>query len=232
MASPNCPRCGADHELEHLEPLSRCAWCGALLAVGEWPEQARVARPRIHPSEARSAVAKALGRRGATWLPGPPQLIYYPFALSDEPRQPYLPLAALPPLVRQQWLPSGAPLFGEATHERTQDRIGESAVRVPISFPTPKTAALVHYPFYRIPLGGHGGLSAAWCDGTSGQIMLPENLVPPRSTTAGPTGRPLTHWIWGSAAAGLLCALALPANWAAVGCATLAVGIWWKAGTR
>jgi hypothetical protein len=136
-----------------------------------------VARPRLTPQKARGAAARALARSGRTWLPGTPQLVFYPFAPTNSPRKPYLPLAQLPPLLQRGWRPSGADLSTWSGAASAGIQL-EGAVRVPVSLPLSAELPVVHYPFYRVPLAQNGRDSAAWCDASSGQVILPADLTP------------------------------------------------------
>lgn len=231
MNDSRCPRCGAPWQPRHPDPLERCTWCGALLASGQWPDEARQAKVHVAPHEVRSATARALSRLGHRWLPGTPQLIYYPFALTGIPREPYRPLAALPPALRDGWRPSGAAALALDQGAARGDH-ELAAVRVPVSAPLPQSGGLVQYPFYRIPLQATGQDSAAWCDATTGQVMLPDGLSLPRVTSDPREERSLFGWVTVGLVGALACSLTLPFAWAALGCSVLATGLWWKASSR
>lgn len=233
MSHPRCPRCGAPLRQAQPDPMARCSWCGALLASGAWPERAMLARPRLKPKEARSAVARALAQRGHHWLPGAPQLIYYPFALTGLPRAPYQPLAPLPPLLRDGWAPQGVDLLTLDSDAGARQIEADGAVRVPVSKPTLESQPIVHYPFYRVPLQLQDRDSAAWCDASIGQTILPDGLDSP-SVIPGEdgAGRTLFRWVLGALGAGICVALLLPFHWAVAACAGLAAGLWWKAAAQ
>ncbi len=190
------------------------------------------ARPRLKPQEARSAVARALAQMGHSWLPGTPQLIYYPFALTGMPRAPYQPLAPLPPLLREGWNPQGAPLTFESGHG-ANGIDADGAVRVPVSTPVPNSQPIVHYPFYRVPLRLNDRDSAAWCDASIGQTILPHGLETALVQAGGEDeARSLYRWVLSALGAGVSASLLLPFAWAVAACAGLAVGLWWKATAR
>lgn len=224
MSEITCPQCGAGLAGTEPDPLARCPWCGSLLSAGKQSGRPLVAKPRLDERRARSLVARSLARVGHNWLPGTSQLVYYPFAATGQPRQPYRPLTHLPPLLGQGWRPSGADLISADT---TEPGPGSSQpLMVPARVAEPLSGPIVHYPFFRVPLSQAGQESAAWCDAVTGQVMLPTELALPQSAGQHRLGT----WAAGAMAIGLVSALVLPfpfaAGLAAAGCAL----IWWAAG--
>lgn len=222
MSVPKCPRCGALQDGPEPGRLGRCAWCGTVLESSGNDGRPLVARPRLSPQQARVAAARALTRSGRSWLPGLPQLVFYPFAPTNSARKPYLALAQLPPLLQRGWKPGGADLLTWQGAHSAGVQI-EGAVRVPVSLPMSTELPVVHYPFYRIPLRQEGRDSAAWCDAASGQVILPEDLV---AETAAPD-RERTWIVRTGFGAGLVVALLapFPASIAILGC--VAAAGWW-----
>lgn len=229
MALPRCPQCGAPRDAREPDPLARCASCGALLFDGPATEGTLVARERFDAKKARSLVARALSSGGRDWLPATPELVWFPFVATGDPRHPFRPLAQLPPLFQGSWRPAGADLVeaprgGSAPGEGT-----DPGVRVAATLPVPARSLVVHYPIYRVPLEQADAVSAAWCDGVDGRVLLPPELAQPAGT---PRDALLGRWVWGAAITGALCGLLLPFPHSALAVAVAGAWLWWVAGRR
>ncbi len=177
MSQIKCPRCGGIDEREQPDPLSRCEFCGALLAsrgVGEAPLEAR---RRLDGAQARARIRRALGRREDTrWHIGPAELVYYPFAADGPSRAPFRPLADLPPLLARSWRASGADLVREQPKGAREG--GRPGARVALREEVAPGTTVVMYPFFHLTLESASEESACWCDAVDGQVMLPEELHP------------------------------------------------------
>ncbi|MCU0230392.1 MAG: hypothetical protein MUC67_03325 [Acidobacteria bacterium] len=227
MSVPRCPQCGAARDAARLDPLAPCGSCGALLAEGD-PQGTLVARARFEPREARMKVARALAERGRMWLPGVPDLVFIPFAATGDPRQPFRPLAALPPLLGPDWRPAGAGLTPERlARPSTAEGAHAAGPRAAPSRSAPAPALLVQYPFYRVPLARGEFTSAAWCDGVDGRVVLPPELAEAPRPAA---GRHLGRWVALSAGIGLAAGLLLPFPISALGLAVGGAVLWWATG--
>jgi hypothetical protein len=227
MSGPKCLRCGALQDGPEPDRPGRCAWCGALLAGEAGTGRPLVARPRLTPQKARAATALALARTGRTWLPGSPQLVFYPFAPTHSPRKPYLALAQLPPLLRRGWTPTGADLLTWSGAASAGIQL-EGAVRVPVSLPLSTELPVVDYPFYRVPLAQEGRDSAAWCDASSGQVILPDDLV--AEQRSGSSG--FVRITAGLFAVGGVVGLVVPFGVSVVLAGIAAGAAWWVFGRR
>ncbi len=229
MPVSRCPQCGAARDVEKPDSLARCSSCGALLADGA-ASGTLVARARFAPHEARLKVARALSARGRAWLPGSPELVLFPFTPTGDPRQPFRPLAALPPLLGGGWRPAGAdlardphagPAAGEPARETGPRAVASCAVAAP--------ALIVQYPLYRVPLEHGDFASAAWCDGVDGRVVLPPELAAPEP----PTGElRLGRWVALAAGIGLAGGMLLPFPASAVAVSVGGAVLWWAAGRR
>lgn len=224
MSEISCPQCGAGLAGAEPDPLARCPWCGSLVQSGRMSGRPLVAKARLDDQRARSLVARSLARLGHHWVPGRSQMVFYPFASTGQPRRPYHPLTQLPPLLCQSWRPAGAdlvPAEGPDLGSR-----GAQPLMVPAKVSDSLPGPIVHYPFFRVPLTQAGNESAAWCDGVTGQVMLPAELAVSKSLGSHRLGFLAT----GAMAAGLGSALLLPFPLAAgvtvIGCLV----IWWAAG--
>ncbi|MCU0225018.1 MAG: hypothetical protein MUF27_13325 [Acidobacteria bacterium] len=223
MPVSRCPQCGAARDAVTTDPMACCHSCGALLAGGA-AGGTLVARARFEPHEARLKVARALAGRGRAWLPGVPELVLVPFAATGNPRQPFRPLAALPPLLGGGWRPAGA---GLAQAAPAGAPASEPGPRAAASRALPAPALIVQYPLYRVPLVQGEFASAAWCDGVDGRVVLPPELSePPRAAD----GRRLGRWAALAAAIGLAGGLLLPFPLSALGVAVGGAVFWWAAG--
>ncbi len=229
MPVSHCPQCGAARAAEKPDPLARCSSCGALLVDGA-PSGALVARARFTPQEARLKVARALAAGGRAWLPGAPEMVLFPFAPTGDPRQPFRPLAALPPLLGGGWRPAGAdfsrdphagPVAGESAREAGPRAVASRAVPAP--------ALVVHYPLYRVPLEQGDFASAAWCDGVDGRVALPPELA---ASEAPADERRLGRWVALAAGIGLAGGLLLPFPVSALAVSIGGAILWWAAGRR
>lgn len=220
MPTPECPRCGAPHDLLHPDPLARCEFCGALLASSDLPPLPLVASIRVDEGAARGRVERELGADAATGRRvGSLQLVYYPFAVLPSSRKPYRPLAALPPAIADGWRPSGASLIRDIAQDQGERVLtpteaeavrlasaGVRGTRVPISLPLPTDGGpTIHYPFWRVPIADPRGDSAAWVDGIDGQVILPVDLeAPVARPSAGAGDAPalyrLSLWMVGAGA--------------------------------
>ena len=227
MSDITCPRCGASVSSAEADRLERCRSCGALLAGGDVAGRALVARPRLDAAHARALVARTLARGGRAWLPGDPQLVFFPFAPTGVPRKPFVPLAHLPPALAQTWRPAGVDLL-TWTGAASAGVLTERAVRVPASLPAPAQQPIVQYPFYRIPLQQQGRDSAAWVDASSEQVILPPDLV---VTAAAPRGR-LAHDVLIAMGLGAAAGVLLPFPVSLIPVAGLGLAVWWRARRR
>lgn len=228
MVATECPRCGAAWDSDQPDTLVRCSSCGALLAVASASKRATVARLRVSAHQARRRVARMVARTGRRWVPGVPQIVFYPFGVTGEPRHPLTPLCALPPTLSRGWRPGGADLLiadgSRGLHELEQ----HGAVTVPVPLEREGTVqSIVHYPVLRVPLLDGSEDSAAWCDGITAQVILPESLALQVASAAPESD--LRPWIWGALASAATAALVFPFAWAVGICALLAIGLWWKA---
>lgn len=224
MPESKCPACKARVVGPETLTSGRCKWCGTPLSPVRDGVNPLVARPRLNATRARLEVARALSKCGRDWLPGTPQLVFYPFTPSGAQRRPYTPLAALPPMLQQAWSPASADLL-TWSGAASSGVLLEGAVRVPVSVPLAAQSPVVHYPFFRVPLPRHGADAAAWCDASSGQVVLPDELT---GATPGRHGRLLYE----AATAGVLAlaaAILLPFPVALLPIGALAVAVGWRA---
>ena len=227
MPVPRCPQCGASRDAATTDPLARCLSCGALLADGD-AGGTLVACARFEPHEARLKVARALAERGRAWLPGVPELVLVPFTATGDPRQPFRPLAALPPLLGGGWRPAGAGLAHSGPAGAAAGAPGgEPGPRTAASRAVPAPALIVQYPLYRVPLVQGEFASAAWCDGVDGRVVLPPELAEPPQAAG---GRRLGRWAALAAAIGVVGGLLLPFPLSALGVAVGGAVFWWAAG--
>jgi hypothetical protein len=229
MPVPRCPQCNATRDGAPPDQLARCNSCGALLAGGA-ASGTLVARARFEAHEARVKVARALSERGRAWVPGVPELVLLPFANTGDPRQPFRPLAGLPPLLGAGWRPAGADL-AHARH--AGPAIGEPEAdpgpRAAGSRALPSPALVVQYPLYRVPLVQGDFASAAWCDGVDGRVVLPPELAEAQGSA---DYRNLGRWVALAAAIGLAGGLLLPFPLSVLGVAVGGAVLWWVAGRR
>ncbi|RMG46027.1 MAG: hypothetical protein D6718_06265 [Acidobacteria bacterium] len=219
-----CACCGAPFHSRQPDPLARCEFCGALLAVDASGAHAPLeARLRVSERDAWRRLLAALGdgaRRA--WQPYESALIWYPFARGDDPRRPLVPLAVLPPLLERAWHASGADLIEAGPEPEAGGR------RVAPSRGVPADRPVVYYPFHRLVLLRGEERFAAWCDGIDGELLLPDDLVPRPETRR----RSLARW-WGPAlAAGAAAGLLLPAGPGLLAATAVAAGFAWKAGRK
>ncbi|MDQ7007925.1 MAG: hypothetical protein Q9Q40_11900 [Acidobacteriota bacterium] len=221
MAGARCPRCGGPREDRQPDPLSRCAYCGALLAALE-PARRLEARPRLDAAAARRRVARTLLRRGERgWRTLEPRPVVYPLLRQADPRHPYQPLAPLPPALTGRWRPSGADLVIDENWAAA----GSCASRVPISIEPPAGASVVFYPFFRVPLSRGDEETAAWVDAVDAQVILPGELGQGAGDDHRGLERALTVGLAGGTGAGLL----LPLPLSAVAATMLGAWLWWRA---
>ena len=229
MPVPRCPQCGAARDEASPDPLARCRSCGALLADGA-ASGTLVARARFEAHEARLKVARALSERGRAWVPGAPELVLLSFETTGDPRQPFRPTAALPPLLGVGWRPAGADLAHERhAGPRTGDPGGDTGPLAAASRVLPARALIVRYPLYRVPLVQGDFASAAWCDAVDGRVVLPPELAegdPPADE------RRLGRWVALAAAIGLAGGLLLPFPLSALAVAVGGAVLWRAAGRR
>lgn len=220
----SCPSCGAKLEQPEHADAGRCHWCGAPLAGADESVRPLVARPRLDPSRARIAVARELALGGRNWLPGTAQLVFYPFMPTGQPRKPFSALATLPPVLASGWRAAGADFLTWDGAEAL-GVLGETTVRVPVTLPLPDRAQVVHHPFWRVALQQDGRDTCAWCDASSGQVILPPELTVP----AGQERRSRLPFVAATLALGVLAALLLPFPAALAPLAVTAAALWWQA---
>ncbi len=226
MNTARCPRCGAPANREQPDPLARCAFCGALLASHGFGETPMVAHPRFDERQIRDRVRRSLDRSlQQTWRPASLQLVYYPFTTDGPARQPYRPLAPLPPLIAAIWRPSGADLVREAPDG--EDYVG--ATCVPAAEKPAAGQGVVMYPFFRVQLAGVNEESACWFDGIDGQTMLPEELRVQASRSRGKTLGKTTAIAFGIGLGG---GLLLPFPFSLLGVAAAGAVLWTREDTR
>ncbi len=230
MATRACPRCSAPHVGDITDPLARCAWCGTLLASDAWPADAMVARAHLDPRRARLAVTRKIAQAGRTWTAEQAHLVYYPFAVTGNPRRPYRPLTDLPPSLAGGWRPSGTDLLreDEAHSEKDMPAFVLTAARVPIRDPLPPQTSVVRYPFFRVALRSEGRDSAAWCDAVDGQVVLPEDLLLEDLRVE---DRNLTRQAWIAGAIGAGGGLLLPFPFSLIPSTVAGIVLWRKAAT-
>ena len=223
MPVPCCPQCGALRDGVTTDPYARCGSCGALLADGV-ASRTLVARARFEAHEARLKVARALSGRGRAWVPGVPERVLLAFAATGDPRHPFRPLSALPPLLGVGWRPAGSDLASEPhAGFAAGEPGGDGGPRAAVSHALPAEALVVHYPLYRVPLVQGDFVSAAWCDGVDGRVVLPPELAESRGTG---NARHLGRWVALAAAIGLAGGLLLPFPLSALGVAAGGVVLW------
>ena len=229
MPVPRCPQCGAARDEATSDPLARCRSCGALLAGGG-ATGTLVARTRFEAHEARLKVARALSERGRAWVPGAPELVFFSFATTGDPRQPFRPTAALPPLLGVGWRPAGADLARDRHAGPAAGEPGGDAGALAAALRAlPAQALIVQYPLYRVPLVQGDFASAAWCDGVDGRVVLPPELA---EADVPADERRLGRWVALAAAIGLAGGLLLPFPLSAVAVATGGAILWRAAGRR
>ncbi|HHN74628.1 MAG TPA: hypothetical protein ENK10_05300 [Acidobacteria bacterium] len=222
MATARCPRCGGPRDDRQPDPLTRCEYCGALLASLD-PAPRLEARPRLDAGAARRRVARTLLRRGEKgWRSGIPRTVIYPFVRQPDPRHPYRPLAPLPPALAGQWRPSGADLLIDDAGAPA----GPAVSRVPISIEPAAGDSVVFYPFFRVPLSRGTEQSAAWVDGVDAQVILPFELGRNGGDDLRRLEQILALGLAGGAGAGLL----LPLPFSAVAATVLGAVLWRKVG--
>lgn len=168
-----CPYCGSTAPPEASSGKSACPDCG--WGSGSLRRRPLVARPRIQPQEARALVAQELARRGRPWVPGPPQLVFFPFSPTGNERRPAQALAPVPAVVLAGWQPGSSDLLSWGP---SSPALSEGSIRVPVALPVKARALVVHYPFFRLPLPQAGCHQDAWCDAVSGQVILPAAISP------------------------------------------------------
>ncbi len=229
MSVPRCPQCGAPRGAREPDPLARCASCGALLFDGPATEGTLVARERFDAKGARSRVARALSSAGRAWLPGTPELVWFPFVATGDPGRPFRPLAQLPPLFEGSWRPAGADLVESGRGRPATAEGVDPGMHVVATQPVPARALVVHFPLYRVPLAQADEVSAAWCDGVDGRVLLPPELARPETTARDVR---LGRWVRGAALGGSLCGLLFPFPYSALAVALAAAALWRSAGTR
>ena len=213
MTLLRCPSCAAPFESQRPDPLSRCAWCGALLSPAVIAGTL-YADPRLDVPAARRAVALALGTEASEWQPVRTTLVAYPFAADGPARNPFRPLAGLPSSLTAGWRPSGSDLA--TTRDACLPDV--AIVVAPAEQPAGGTNVIV-YPFYRVELRRDEQETAAWCDGVDGQVVLPDTLRP-ASAGAGPPPPDTSTAMIG---AGL--GLVLPLPWSLAALALAAAGV-------
>lgn len=229
MAVPRCPQCGAARDEATPDPLARCSSCGALLADGA-ASGTLVARARFEAHEARLKVARALSGRGRAWVPGVPERVLLSFATTGDPRQPFRPLAALPPLLGVGWRPAGAGLaYDRHAGPAPGEPGGDAGPLAAALRALPARALIVQYPLYRVPLVRGDFVSAAWCDAIDGRVVLPPELA---ETVAPADERRLGRWVALAAAIGVGGGLLLPFPLSAAAVSVGGAILWWAAGRR
>ena len=226
MSDVKCPQCGTVLDGVEAGRLDRCRSCGTLLATSR-DGQPLIARPRLDAPRARLLVARSLTRSGRSWLPGDPQLVFFPFCPTNSARRPFVPLAHLPPALAQHWRPVGADLL-TWSGAASAGLLHERAVRVPASLPSPAEQPMMQYPFFRVPLRQEGRDSAAWVDASSEQVILPSDLSAPPETRRTRLAYDAMTAVALGAAAGLL----LPFPVSLLPLAGLGAVVWWRARGR